>query len=342
MRPEPRRNPPLDNREVFRSVRAQFCSSVSFRCRDSVVSVTHGAEGEWSISSYVIIEAPSVLGLFPSGVEELPDALLAAGLADKLGARHGGRVSPPPFDSTRDTITGLLNPTGLRDYAHQLAAATGEALDRGEIPIVLGGDCSILLGNLLALNRRGRYGLLFIDGHADFYQPEAEPRGEAASMDLALATGRGPSLLADLEGRRPLVRDEDVAVFGRRDAAEAEQAGSQRIEDTAIVVVDLATIRQRGAERAARDALARLARPELAGLWIHLDCDAVDDALMPAVDYRLPDGLSWAELETVLRQAIDGGRVVGVEVTIFNPTLDADGTIAQALVACLGRALQRR
>jgi arginase len=53
----------------------------------------------------------------------------------------------------------------------------------------------------------------------------------------------------------------------------------------------------------------------------------------------LPDGLSWAELETVLRLAIDSGRVVGVEITIFNPTLDPDGSIAQALVACLVRAL---
>lgn len=52
---------------------------------------------------------------------------------------------------------------------------TGEVLDAGDVPIVLGGDCSILLGNLLALRRRGRHGLLFIDGHADFYQPEAEP-----------------------------------------------------------------------------------------------------------------------------------------------------------------------
>jgi arginase len=41
------------------------------------------------------------------------------------------------------------------------------------------------------LKRRGRYGLLFIDGHADFYQPEVNPNGEAASMDLAFATGHG-------------------------------------------------------------------------------------------------------------------------------------------------------
>jgi arginase len=294
------------------------------------------------ISSYAIIEAPSTLGLFPSGVEQLPDAVLAAGFAERIGARLAGRVSPPPYDSTRDPVTGLLNPSGLRDYAHQLAAATGEVLDGSEVPIVLGGDCSILLGNLLALRRRGRHGLLFIDGHADFYQPEAEPRGEAASMDLALATGRGPQVLADLDGVGPLVADEDVAHFGRRDAAEAEQAGSQRIEDTAIALIDLATIQRRGAERAAQDALGHLRRPELAGIWVHLDCDALDDDLMPAVDYRLPGGLSWPELETVLRLAIDTGSVVGLEITIFNPTLDPDGTIARDLVTCLVRALEQR
>jgi len=291
------------------------------------------------VAGYAVIEAPSVLGLVPGGVERLPGALLDAGLADRLGARRAGRVTPPPYDPVRDPLTGLLNPTGLRDYAIQLADVTGEVLDGDDFPVVLGGDCSILLGNLLALRRRGDYGLLFLDGHADFYQPAAEPNGEAASMDLALATGRGPDILADLEGRGPLVRDGDVVVFGRRDAEEAEEAGSQRVEDTAVTVIDLATVRVRGAQQAAHDALDRLRRPELAGFWIHLDCDVLDDTVMPAVDYRLPGGLSWDELEAAIRVASESGDAVGLEVTIFNPALDSDGTIARALVSRLARAL---
>lgn len=291
------------------------------------------------MAGYAIVEAPSVLGLFPGGVEHLPGALLDAGLAHAVAARHAGVVTPPPYDPTRDAATGLLNPTGLRDYAHALADATGEVLDVGDVPVVLGGDCSILLGNLLALRRRGRHGLLFIDGHADFYQPDAEPNGEAASMDLALATGRGPDVVANLDGRGPLVRDEDVVQLARRDAEEAAKAGSQRIEDTAIMVIDLATLRQRGLERAASDALERLVATELDGFWIHVDCDVLDDGLMPAVDYRLPGGLSWNELETVIQLAVATGHVVGIEVTIFNPSLDGDGTLAQALVGCLARAL---
>jgi len=158
-------------------------------------------------------------------------------------------------------------------------------------------------------------------------------------MDLALATGRGPAVVTDIEGGRPLVRDEDVVVFGRRDAADAEAHGSQRIEDTAIAMTDLAAVRAAGAEAAAASAVERLSRSGPDGIWIHLDADVLDDAVMPAVDYRLPDGLSWDELVAVLRAGVNGGAV-GINVTIFNPKLDAGGSIARAFVEALARGLE--
>ncbi|MGK9169573.1 arginase family protein [Inquilinus limosus] len=289
---------------------------------------------------YAIIEAPSVLGLFPKGVERLPEALLGAGLAERLGARRAGRVAPPPYDPRRDPGTMLLNPTGIAAYSSTLANAVGLVRGAGEVPVVLGGDCSILLGCLLSLRRRGRFGLLFLDGHADFYQPEAEPNGEAASMELALATGRGPAVISDLEGLRPLVRDEDVVAFGPRDAEIAEQFGSQRIADTIIELLDLAAVRQAGANAAAERALQRLTRPGLLGFWLHLDADVLDDAVMPAVDYRIPDGLSFDELATVLRAATASGRMAGVDITIFNPALDPGGAIAARFVDAIARGLR--
>ncbi len=281
---------------------------------------------------FAIIEAPSILGLFPRGVETLPDALLAAGLADRLAARLAGRVEAPPYDDRRDPDTKLLNPQGLAHYSVALADVIEPVLDRGEFPVVLGGDCSILLGCTLATRRRGRAGLLFVDGHADFYQPEAEPFGEAASMDLALVTGRGPAVVTDLEGRRPLVRDEDVAALARRDADETEELGSLRIEDTAIEVIDLAALREAGAEASMARVLRRVTSSDLDGFWIHLDADALDDAVMPAVDYRMPGGLRWDELVAILHTAIASGKALGIDVTIFNPKLDEDGAIARRLV----------
>jgi len=287
---------------------------------------------------FAILEAPSVLGRRPTGVETLPGALLGAGLAERLRARRAGRVKPHPYDFDRDPETRMLNPRGIADYTVELADALTKVLDAGEFPVVLGGDCSIVLGSLLALARRGRHGLLFVDGHADFYQPEANVNGEAASSELAFATGRGPPILTSFEGHRPLVRDEDVVVFGFRDQDEAASYGSQRLPG-GMKAIDLQQMRQSGAEAAACEAVEHLARNELDGVWIHVDADVLDDAIMPAVDYRMPGGLSWDELATVLRTALHESRVLGMEVTIFNPRLDPRGAIARALAETLVRAL---
>jgi len=66
----------------------------------------------------------------------------------------------------------------------------------------------------------------------------------------------------------------------------------------------------------------------------------VSDALMPAVDYRMADGLSWDELCTVLQTALASGRAVGIEITIYNPSLDADGASGRELTRTLIKALQ--
>ena len=140
----------------------------------------------------LIIEVPSPLGLRPDGVEAAPGALRTAGLHARLGSPDEARSDVRPYCDVRDPETGVLNPQGIAAVARDLAAAMGAALDHGRFPLVLGGDCSILLGPMLALRRRGRYGLVFIDGHADFQHTIDEPNGEVASLDLALVTGRGP------------------------------------------------------------------------------------------------------------------------------------------------------
>jgi arginase len=104
-------------------------------------------------------------------------------------------------------------------------------------------------------------------------------------------------------------------------------------------MTDLAAVRAAGIEVAAASAVERLSKTELDGVWIHLDADVLDDALMPAVDYRIPDGLSWDELAAVLRTFVSGGRAVGINITIFNPKLDGDGSTARAFIEALAQGL---
>jgi arginase len=288
--------------------------------------------------SYAVLQAPSTLGLESSGVELLGDRLLELGLAREIRARLAGRLPVPPKQAQPDPATGVLNASAMAAWSLTLADAVEALFDTGEFPIVLGGDCTIVLGSMLACRRRGRYGLLFIDGNADFFQPEAEPHGEGASMDLAFVTGHGPKLLTDLEGRAPLVRPEDAVAFGYRDHEDQKNYGSQTLP-AELKAIDLPAVRELGIEAAAHAAVEHLTRPELDGFFIHVDADCLDDAIMPAVDFRLPGGLALTELETVLRIALASGRAVGVEVAIYNPGLDGDGSAGRALVAVLTSAL---
>lgn len=292
-----------------------------------------------SMRRFAVLDAPSILGLRPTGVELLPEAMKAAGLQDALEAVYAGRVEPPVYDPRRDPETRLLNPIGLQTYALQLAEAVSGVLQEGKIPIVLGGDCSNLIGCTLALRRLGTYGLFFIDGHADFYQPEVEPKGEVASMELAIVSGRGPEILTNLDSLQPLVRDEDIVAFAYRDRSEQWDNGSQDIGATSIHARSLEWVRTMSVAEAARQALSTLRLDRLDGLWIHLDADVLDDAIMPAVDYRLPGGLSWDELSSLLRVLMETDSVVGMNIGIFNPSLDKDGSVAGRFVTAIAAGL---
>jgi arginase len=233
--------------------------------------------------NFAILEAPSVLGHIPThlGVAGMPEALLKAGLAERIKARHAGKVVSPEWRAERDPQTQIMNPQAINDYSISLADAVDGVLDRKEFPVVIGGDCSILLGTMLALRRRGRYGVIYIDGHTDFYQAEANPiLGAASASDLGFATGRGPAIVADIEGRRPLIRDDDVVVFGYRDGATQNRNRSQLLPPE-MLALNRNDVRVLGTETAAEEAVAHLSRdggPEGFGFtsmltfWISRSC----------------------------------------------------------------------
>jgi len=289
------------------------------------------------MNKFAVIDAPSILGLRPTGVEDLPQALKVAGLHKKLNAQYVGRVNPlSPYNSERDSKTLLLNAKAIREFSKVLCGTVSSALSKKLFPVVIGGDCSIVIAPLLALRHHPeRYGLFFIDGHADFYQPEASVSGEVADMDLAIISGRGPDILTDINGLKPYVRDEDIVLFGYRDAEQSATYGSQDVRDTNLDVFDLWEIKKLKIRNAVTLATKSLLKNYIEGFWIHLDADVLDDTVMPAVDYRLDDGLSYSDLTEVLNVLLATKRAVGMTITIFNPRLDPDGSIANKFVSSI-------
>jgi arginase len=165
-----------------------------------------------------------------------------------------------------------------------------------------------------------------------------ELNGEVASLDLAIVTGRGPEMLTNLEGLRPLVRDEDVAPVGYRVLGDNDHYLEEHVRDTAITVIDYSDVQYLGIADTLRQSLIAVNSSDLAGFWVHFDVDALGDDIMPAVDYRYPGGLSWDEVEQILGGLLATKGALGLEVTIFNPRLDPDGNLTRRLrdlIACV-------
>ena len=296
-----------------------------------------------------VLDAPSNLGLRPPtatsvpGCAKAPGALRDQGLLTKLDARDAGCLTPPRYDpGDWRPGDGVAHARQIATYSRALADRIGAILDQGEFPVILGGDCSILLGSGLAMHRLGdavggRIGLVFVDGHSDFRHPgNASYVGAAAGEDLALVTGRGQADLAAIEGRRPYFRDIDVVVLGIR----AQDEYRLDLQAAGIVTRPVPALRAEGAARSAQWAQDQLV--DCAGYWVHVDVDVLDPAVMPSVDAPSPGGIAFPELELLLAGLVESPHCLGVELTVFDPDYDPDGQyaseITSAVVAGLANA----
>ena len=105
--------------------------------------------------------------------------------------------------------------------------------------------------------------------------------------------------------------------------------------DTNMLAFDLLKVRELKINMAAPMAVSRMLKDELSGFWIHLDADVLDDRIMPAVDYRIDGGLDFYELSELLRVLISTRKGIGMSISVFNPHLDPDGSIARNLVSSI-------
>lgn len=274
--------------------------------------------------SLTVVDAPSGLGLRPAtpgsvpGCHKAPATLRRLGVVERLRAADGGVVVPGSYRG--EMADGeVRNERQIGVHATKLADRIEGIVADGTFPLVLGGDCSILVGVGLALHRRGHHALAVLDG-LDYRHRGNTPGaalGGAGGESLALVTGRGGPLAA-LEGRRPYVHREDVIALGVR-------TGDEYLDDAmsdGITVVTAPRLIQDPCE--SLELSLRTVERADDGFWIHLDVDVIDPVLMPAVDSPEPHGLDYGTLLSVVRTLVASPGAVGMDVTIYDPDRDPE------------------
>ncbi|ART64632.1 arginase family protein [Kushneria marisflavi] len=294
-----------------------------------------------------LILAPSNLGLrsqwngHEPGTWRAPFALIKAGLLEALDSPKLTELPRPRYRAAPQQGTQLLNGHEMRTFNLRLAELVEQYYRQDEFVLVIGGDCSILLGALAGARRMGQLSLLHIDGHSDFRHPgndnTGQTAGAAAGMDLALATGRGEALgtsWPDISG--PLVEDRNVIQLGERENRDADFAWPD-VNDTDITRIDVFEADRLGATGIIEIIDQALARQPDKGFWIHLDVDVLDQGIMPAVDSPGTPGIDPETLLSVLKRFAPDLRCIGMTVTVFDPDLDPDGHYASRIVEMLAR-----
>jgi arginase len=280
-----------------------------------------------------LIGVPYTSASRPGGIATAIRVLREAGLVESLGGdvRDGGDLELLEGNGVRGS-SGLLNEQALGRLVSATREAVARARQRGRLPLLVGGDCPVVLGALAAGRDANRSpGLLMVDGHEDAWPPPRSDTGEGSDSEVAIALGRVADLAEPLGQLVPLLTPQVVAMLGPRDRRELDENGVESLAGAVALFRDDVAVRAHGVRASANEAMARLAC-SAGSFWLHVDLDVLHTDDFPAADYLQPGGLTWEELLAIAAPALTNPSCLGCSVVIYNPDLDPERTSAARVV----------
>ncbi len=277
------------------------------------------------MTTLALIGAPTAAGAHSPGVEKAPAALRAAGLAEDLRARglalhDRGDLPVTPFRLDREHRLGQ-NVPAVVGVARAVAERTSEALLAGELPLIVGGDCTIVIGALSALVGDGdEAGLVYLDAHPDLNTPANVVQGALDWMGMAHVLGVPTAVpeLAAAGPRSPLLSWDEV-VFLSYVESEVTPAERELLEAHASRAFPATVVAGHAREIAAASA-AWLAE-RVPRFLVHFDVDAIDFVDFPIADnaYQRNQGLTLADAMEAVAALAAHPAFAGLVVTQVNP-----------------------
>lgn len=282
------------------------------------------------------------LGAGRRGVDMGPSALRIAGIREeieKIGhtVSEIGTITAGGLETTEsgEDVLPFLNE--IYDVTGRTRAAVRKGLDRGCLPLVLGGDHSLAIGSVGAVadhycEQGMSIGVIWVDAHTDLNQPHTSPTGNIHGMPLAVLLGLGEPRLTR---GRACVRPENVSVLGARDLDAGEKA---LIRELGVRVFTMSEVDERGVAACMDEALER-AGDGTCGFHLSLDLDALDPGIAPGVGTPVRGGLTYREGHLVCEKAFRSGRLLSLELVELNPVLDDRNETALLGVGLVASAL---
>jgi arginase len=295
------------------------------------------------MNKIAVIGVPSSAGARRTGQERAPERLRNADLFTKL-RKTGMEVAdlgdlPLIRYSSDREHPNQQNVFLVAALVRQLAARVNQAIAVGYKPLILGGDCTITIGAVSGcLERYPNLGLLYMDADIDRNLPEDSPSGILDGMVLSHMIGEGNSELSHAGVRYPLLKEEDIVVFGYNEASGFIDAGElQRFESSNMNRFPVRQIEGKGAE-VASSAIEVLRKRNNAFL-LHFDVDVLDESEFPAADVPHRFGMSLEDAEGALRVFLRSPDCIAFVITELNAERDPDGFWSRMIVDLVANSI---
>ncbi len=299
-------------------------------------------------SHIAIIGAPLDLGQGRRGVDMGPSAVRVANLNTRLAmlgyvVEDLGNV---PVEQAEASPEGHPHAKYLPQIAascERLGTLVGQTLERGSVPVVLGGDHSVAIGTVGGVARHFRnqdqtIGLIWLDAHADMNTPESSPSGNIHGMPLACILAMGPPELTGMFGFQPKVPPSHAVIVGLRDVDQMEKP---HVRESGVRAFTMRDIDERGL-RSVMDEAIRLACDGTAGFHLSLDMDFVDPQDAPGVGTPVRGGATYREAHLAMEMICDSGHMLSMEVVEVNPVIDEVNRTADLAVELIMSGLGKR
>jgi arginase len=262
------------------------------------------------------------------GVDMGPSALRIAGLGERLAALGIGVVDAGDLVAPIPEVKAFGDPT--KKYIREIARVCDRlyktslgVLEKGGIPLVLGGDHSLGAGSVAAtadfLRRAGKpVGLIWVDAHGDMNTPSTSSSGNVHGMPLAALLGSEPAELSRIGGFAPKVTPDRTVLIGIRNLDDREK---ERIRESGVHVFTMKDIDRAGIAATVEQAIA-IAGKDSGGIHVSFDLDVCDPGIAPGVGTPVKGGFNYREAHMLMEMVADSGLLRALDLVEVNPILD--------------------
>lgn len=303
-------------------------------------------------SRVAIIGVPMDLGANLRGVDMGPSAIRIASVVERLRdlgckIKDYGNVAVPHASAVGRGPAKMRFAASIQVTCQFVASTVEDSLAGGYTPVVLGGDHSIAIGTVAGLARFGRgggrrkprkYGLIWVDAHADINTPRTTLSGNVHGMPLAVALGMGDKMFTELAGLAPMVDPANAVLLAVRSIDELER---ENLRTAGLRVMTMREIDERGVSDCMSEAI-EIVTDGTDGFHVSFDIDSLDPRWAPGVGTPVAGGITVREAHLVMEMVADSRQLASLEMVEVNPVIDERNTTAELAAWLIRSALGGR